>query len=153
MNTLFASADTIQQKTLTFIQDTLDHGIVTSDDVINKITFNPSAIIEGNGIAVSIVGYTVVFLALLLLYVVFTNITKLINARTQRLLRAKGAPPEADNTAIDVSGDIYAAIGMSLYLYSQEIHDIENTVLTIQKVTRPYSPWSSKIYGLRNYPN
>ncbi|HAH59495.1 MAG TPA: phage tail protein, partial [Bacteroidales bacterium] len=31
-----------------------------------------------------------------------------------------------------------------------ELHDHEDAVLTIKKVARTYSPWSSKIYGLRN---
>ena len=31
-------------------------------------------------------------------------------------------------------------------------HDRENTILTINKVRRAYSPWSSKIYNLRELP-
>jgi hypothetical protein len=34
----------------------------------------------------------------------------------------------------------------------EEVHDFEDTVLTIKKVQKPYSPWSSKLYGLRQYP-
>lgn len=45
-----------------------------------------------------------------------------------------------------------AAIALALSLYIQDIHDYERTILTIQKVMRPYSPWSSKIYGLRQTP-
>lgn len=48
--------------------------------------------------------------------------------------------------------EMYAAIGYALHLYVTEMHDFEKTILTIQKVMRPYSPWSSKIYGLRKYP-
>ncbi len=48
--------------------------------------------------------------------------------------------------------EIVAAIGVALNLYLQASSDYENMVLTIQKVVRPYSPWSSKIYGLRQYP-
>ena len=32
------------------------------------------------------------------------------------------------------------------------VTNIENTVLTIRKVKRSYSPWSSKLYGLRQTP-
>ncbi len=49
-------------------------------------------------------------------------------------------------------GETAAAISLALSLYMQEIHDYEKTVLTMQKVMRPYSPWSSKIYGLRERP-
>ena len=45
-----------------------------------------------------------------------------------------------------------AAIGAALYEMSDDNHDIEHTVLTIRKVQRSYSPWSSKIYGLREVP-
>ena len=34
-----------------------------------------------------------------------------------------------------------------------EVHDVEETVLTITRVKRSYSPWSSKIYTLRENPN
>jgi len=52
-----------------------------------------------------------------------------------------------------MSGEVNAAIAMALHLYQSEMHDYENTVLTIQKVSRNYSPWSSKIYTLRKTPN
>jgi len=49
-------------------------------------------------------------------------------------------------------GKISAVIGVALNLYMDDVHDYEDTILTIQKVVRPYSPWSSKIYGLRQVP-
>jgi hypothetical protein len=52
-----------------------------------------------------------------------------------------------------MSGEVNAAIAMTIHLYLSEMHDYENTVLTIQKVSRNYSPWSSKIYTLRKTPN
>ncbi len=33
-----------------------------------------------------------------------------------------------------------------------KLHDVEETVLTITRVKRSYSPWSSKIYTLRETP-
>jgi len=53
----------------------------------------------------------------------------------------------------EITGEINAVLALTLYLYSTELHDAENTVLTINKVSRTYSPWSSKIYGLRKLPN
>ena len=41
---------------------------------------------------------------------------------------------------------------MALYEHLNT-HDSENTILTINKVKRAYSPWSSKIYSLREVPN
>jgi hypothetical protein len=51
-----------------------------------------------------------------------------------------------------LSGEVNAAIVMALYLYQNEIHDQEDPVITMTKVSRTYSPWSSKIYGLRKSP-
>ncbi len=48
--------------------------------------------------------------------------------------------------------EIAAVIAMAIDMHMRDIHDFEKTVLTIQKVMRPYSPWSSKIYGLRQMP-
>jgi len=49
-------------------------------------------------------------------------------------------------------GEIAAVIGLTLDIYLKDIHDYENTIITMQKVMRPYSPWSSKIYNLREIP-
>lgn len=48
-------------------------------------------------------------------------------------------------------GEVYAAIATALHLHMAEMHDRENAVLTINKVARTYSPWSSKIYGLNQW--
>lgn len=59
-------------------------------------------------------------------------------------------PPESEQDRL--SGEINAAIVMALYLYTNEIHDQEDPVITMIRVSRTYSPWSSKIYGLRKLP-
>ena len=43
-----------------------------------------------------------------------------------------------------------AAIAMALHLYF-DAHDEEPHVITIEEVERRYSPWSSKIYNMRNF--
>lgn len=63
--------------------------------------------------------------------------------------------PEIKEDAVkepDTSEEVMAAIGLALSLYMQDVHDYEKTILTMNKVMRPYSPWSSKIYGLRQIP-
>jgi len=42
------------------------------------------------------------------------------------------------------------AIAMALHLYYDEVHDDESNVITIKRIERRYSPWSSKIYGINN---
>lgn len=103
------------------------------------------------GVGMALIGMGIVFLSLLLLYQVFLYITKLLNYQMKRGLVKKGESKEEAAKHLDVSGDVHAAIAMALHLYLSEIHDFENTVLTMSKVSRTYSPWSSKIYGLRNF--
>ena len=52
-----------------------------------------------------------------------------------------------------IPGEICAAISMALLELDNEVHDIENTILTISRTQRPYSPWSSKIYSMNKTPN
>ena len=47
------------------------------------------------------------------------------------------------------SADIIA-IAMALHLFYDEVHDDESNVITIKRIERRYSPWSSKIYGINN---
>ena len=42
------------------------------------------------------------------------------------------------------------AIAMALQMYYDEVHDDESNVITIKRIERRYSPWSSKIYGIHN---
>ena len=42
------------------------------------------------------------------------------------------------------------AIAMALHLFYDEVHDNESNVITIKRIERRYSPWSSKIYGINN---
>ncbi|HPI38120.1 MAG TPA: OadG family protein [Ignavibacteriaceae bacterium] len=104
------------------------------------------------GVGMAVIGMGIVFLSLLLLYIVFFNVAKLINLKLKKNLQKEGKSADEIEKEIDISGDVNAAIGMALHLYLSEIHDFENTVLTIKKVSRTYSPWSSKIYGLRQIP-
>jgi len=50
----------------------------------------------------------------------------------------------------DFTGEIAAAIGAAVHMYLSEQHDNESAILTIKQVKKPYSPWSSKIYGTQN---
>jgi len=43
-----------------------------------------------------------------------------------------------------------AAIAAALYLYFNEMHDEESDIITVKRVSKTYSPWSSKLYSMRN---
>lgn len=104
--------------------------------------------IDPYGLGMTFVAMSVVFLSLILLYLVFKNTRRLYTLNLKRLFSKEMNMPENEGLH-DISGEVNAAISMALYLYRNELHDHEETVLTIKKVARSYSPWSSKIYGLR----
>ena len=127
--------------------------VMQDSSTVNIITENAKTFqkIDPMGIGMTAIGMSVVFASLLLLYILFFNITKLLNVKLKRSLKKEGKEAEIPD-ALSISSEVDAAIALALHLYFQEVHDYENTVLTINKVSRTYSPWSSKIYGLRQYP-
>ena len=48
--------------------------------------------------------------------------------------------------------DVIPAIGLALYLFNKETQSDEKAVLTIRQSGGAYSPWSSKLFGLRKHP-
>lgn len=114
-------------------------------------------ILKGNvtteALVIAVVGYVVVFVSLVLLFWCFTNIPKLIYMKGRKGKKGsrKEDADEAPGNAI--SGETTAAISLALHLYLSEFHDEESGVLTIKKVSKSYSPWSSKIYAVRNQFN
>ena len=105
------------------------------------------------GIGMTMIAMMVVFSALAILYIIYKNIGKFFMRKATPKPVSVTAESKVVVTEEEMSGEVNAAIAMALYLYQNEQHDYENTVLTIQKVSRNYSPWSSKIYTLRKYPN
>lgn len=105
------------------------------------------------GIGMTITAMAVVFLGLLILYLVFKQIGKSAIRISQRNAKKAAGNGSLHADVGQESGEIFAAIATALHEISDDNHDIENTVLTIRKVQRSYSPWSSKIYTLRQSPN
>ena len=110
---------------------------------------------DKNGFALTIMAMCIVFSALLVLCLCFLAISRIGAAIARRnKIEATGIAPEAsaDNAGAESdSGEVIAAIGMALRDHL-DAHDQESTIITINKVRKSYSPWSSKIYGLRQMP-
>ena len=109
--------------------------------------------LDSTGVMLTLMAMLIVFSALLLLSVCFFIFGK-INASIARRNKAvsQGKDEDADHSEVEVdSGEVIAAISTALYQHLNA-HDYEETVLTINKVKRAYSPWSSKIYSLRELP-
>lgn len=108
------------------------------------------------GIGMSIIAMGVVFCGLILLYLSFKivgNIAKKLSKRNAMKAHGITDKKEAEEKAIGTeSGEIFAVIALALHEYQENVHDIEETILTINKVKRNYSPWNSKIYTLRETP-
>lgn len=73
---------------------------------------------------------------------------------SQKKLEAHGKTiddVDDDHEHVD-SGEVIAAISMALAEHFNDQHDMEDTILTIRRMRRAYSPWNSKIYNLRENP-
>jgi len=106
----------------------------------------------GSGVTVAIVGWLIVFAALVLLVIIFTQTPKLIYYKTRKQLKQKSKKNIVTDDDLHIAGDVSAAISMALFMFFDEMHDEESNVITIKRVRKTYSPWSSKIYGLRVWP-
>lgn len=96
-------------------------------------------------------GIGTVFLLLIVLIGVIGLQTKIINALTGRGKTVSDNIPAVATTDAHPTPHEQAAIAMAMHLYFNA-HDEEPHVITIEEVERRYSPWSSKIYSMRNTP-
>lgn len=102
-----------------------------------------------DGLLIAGVGYLVVILALTLLYFVFRYLPHVLHARIRSRLRRQGKKIREDESVVLVATE-GAAIATAIYLFFNEAHDEENTIMTIKKISKRYSPWNSKIFGVMN---
>lgn len=123
--------------------------------------FDFSALTTGE-VVLAIFGYIVVFCVLLLIYVVFNNMPTVLKGGRKLAQWYQGrhesqAQDQSGETGekqvgdFEISAEENAAISAAIYLYINETHDEEERVLTKKTVTKPYSPWSSKIYTVHNF--
>lgn len=102
------------------------------------------------GVSIGIIGISVVFLGLVILFFfmkLFVYILNLSSNKQQRLHRKISDKTEKEI----IPHEVVAAITLAIQHSREEFHDLEETILTMQRITRPYSPWSSKIHGLRYF--
>lgn len=111
---------------------------------------------DPDGLGMAAIALSVVFTSLALLYVIFKNTGNYFQRKAKKAAQPKattgGSAPTATTNAKELTGEVSAAIAMTIHLYQEDMHDDENMVLTIKRISRSYSPWSSKIYTLRKNP-
>ncbi len=112
---------------------------------------------DPHGLGLTVVAVVVVFSALICIAIIIGLFGKAIqksqDKRAKSDAESKGQPVETVVPSKDISGDIYAAIVAAIYLYEEELHDEEDTVLTISKVERAWTPWNAKFYSMNQYFN
>lgn len=106
------------------------------------------------GLTVAVVGFLIVFTSLTVMVIVFTRLPKLLNRQFNKTkLRKSKKEEQVTQDDFVVEGNVTAAISLALHMYFNELHDEESNVVTIKKVKKAYSPWSSKIYSVnQNWP-
>jgi len=113
-----------------------------------ELTFEPMRAFSDEALALTFVGIGVVFIALILLALflaLFSTLTLWWTARNR--VDQPGTEPGGP-----IPGEVCAAIALALTLYERNLDRFERTALTIERTQRPYSPWSSKLYGLTKFP-
>ena len=112
---------------------------------------------DKNGFAMTLMAMCIVFSALLILCLSFKAISSIGAGRhARRKMIASGIENPVVTTkdrheGVD-SGEEIAAIVMALHEHLNS-HDEESHIITINKVKKAYSPWSSKIYNMRQIPH
>ena len=137
-----------------------EHSYVTP--ITNNMTQDKNEKIENfkkhdeDGFGMAIIAMSVVFIGLILLYVSFKIVGNIaVKLGKKNAMKAIGITDKAEAKEKNLgshSGEEAAAIAMALHEFMNDAHDVEDMILTINKVKRTYSPWSSKIYTLRQTP-
>lgn len=108
---------------------------------------------DSSSFTIAIVGYVIVFTALVVLYFVFSNIPRLLNLHIRIKLKkdCKEGEDCIDKYPEFITGQENAAIATAIYLYFTQLHDEESAKMTIKKVKKDYSPWSSRVHTIHSF--
>lgn len=107
---------------------------------------------DSSGIGITLMSMAIVICSLIVLSLLFLAFGKISQSmHTKKKLKNYGLEHDVDNHEA-YSGEACAAIAAALHQYFNDRHDLEDHVLTMRKLKRAYSPWSSKLYGLRQMP-
>ncbi len=108
------------------------------------------------GVIMAITAMLVVFFGLIVLYLSFKFVGNLsVKMGKRNAMKVHGITNKEEAKDLKLgqrSGEEFAAISMAMHEYYEDVHDFEDMIITINKVKKTYSPWSSKIYTLRETP-
>ncbi|MBD3288682.1 hypothetical protein GF337_07770 [candidate division KSB1 bacterium] len=106
------------------------------------------------GVSIAIVGILIVFLSLVLLYFcmkLFIFLLEYSRDKHENIMKRVSISGRTGKE--NISEEVVTAIAMAIQMSREEYHDIEKTIITLNRITKPYSPWSSKIHGIRKSPH
>ncbi|GHV34786.1 hypothetical protein FACS1894178_2980 [Bacteroidia bacterium] len=119
-------------------------GIINMQQTVNQVHYERPRKAEAMtqhdpyGIGLTVIAMVVVFLALMVLYLLFKNLAKVVNMKKKG---GKGVVKEVAEKHIIASeakqpiseeNSIVAAVAAAVYLYTNDLHDQESEVITIR---------------------
>ena len=109
------------------------------------------------GGGITIIAMCIVIGALVILSILFNifgNISSwFIKRKKKQTSNVKQNSTEGNNNdSTPDSGEVIAAISAALAQHFAIDHDMQDTILTIRRMRKSYSPWNSKIYNMRHLP-
>jgi Na+-transporting methylmalonyl-CoA/oxaloacetate decarboxylase gamma subunit len=122
------------------------NGIINMQQIGNQVHYErprkAEAMTEHDpyGIGLTVIAMAVVFLALLVLYLLFKNLSKVINMKKKEGKNNNGykelvketSVGEVNRSPISEKNDLFAAIAAAIFLYTSNLHDQESEVITIR---------------------
>lgn len=107
------------------------------------------------GAILAMVSMSIVFATLLMLFLVFNNIGRLFRSHAAKKSEASAVGSSSMEPTKPKkhtqTGEEMAAIVAAVHFYNLDNADDADAKLTITRISKRYSPWSSKIYGLNNF--
>lgn len=113
---------------------------------------------DATGVGLAAIAMSTVFFALVVISIVLMGFAHALRSAQRKKAKESIPDKQERKDAVrefkaggNLSGEALAAISTAIHLYNDELHDEENTILTIVKVEKRYSPWSSKLHNMNIY--
>lgn len=103
--------------------------------------------LQNSALQIGIYSLIIIFL-IITVYILFFTVIPAIRRMFNKSGNTGKSAAGSKKKDTDIPAGDSAAIAAAIFLFMDEIHDNENRVVTIKRVSRTYSPWNSKIYGV-----
>lgn len=125
-------------------------------EMLQEKKAHDAAAYDSFGGGITIIAMCIVVGALIILsilFYIFGSISSrfLTHKKKQASSKVNKRETSTDDHAPD-SGEVIAAISAALAQHFAVDHDMQDTILTIRRMRKAYSPWNSKIYNMRHEP-